>query len=44
VGIALLLFCDRIGLDLVEAIREKMALNRRSYPVEESRGRWERPS
>ncbi len=44
VGIALLLFCDRIGLDLIGAIKDKMALNRRSYPVEESRGRWERPS
>jgi NTP pyrophosphatase (non-canonical NTP hydrolase) len=44
VGIALLLFCDRIGLDLIDAIKEKMALNRRNYPVEESRGRWERPS
>jgi NTP pyrophosphatase (non-canonical NTP hydrolase) len=43
VGIALLLFCDRIGLDLIEAIRDKMALNRRNYPIEESRGRWERP-
>ncbi|MFQ5882746.1 MAG: nucleotide pyrophosphohydrolase [Candidatus Methylomirabilales bacterium] len=43
VGIALLLFCDRIGLDLVGVIKEKMALNRRNYPIEESRGRWERP-
>src|SRR3990170_4575574 len=44
VGIALLLFCDRISLDLIDAIREKMALNRGNYPVEESRGRWQRPS
>lgn len=44
VGIALLLFCDRIGLDLIDAIREKIALNRQNYPVEQSRGRWERPS
>ena len=44
VGIALLLFCDRIGLDLIEAIKEKMAANRQNYPVEQSRGRWERPS
>lgn len=44
VGIALLLFCDRIGLDLIDEIRAKMALNRRHYPVEQSRGRWERPS
>ena len=44
VGIALLLFCDRIGLDLIEAIRLKTAANRHNYPVEQSRGRWERPS
>jgi NTP pyrophosphatase (non-canonical NTP hydrolase) len=44
VGIALLLFCDRVGLDLFDAIKAKMALNRRNYPVEESRGRWERPA
>jgi len=43
VGIALLLFCDRIGLDLIDAIREKTTLNRRNYPVEQSRGRWRRP-
>jgi NTP pyrophosphatase (non-canonical NTP hydrolase) len=43
VGIALLLLCDRIGLDLIDAIRDKMVLNRRSYPVDQSRGRWQRP-
>ena len=43
VGIALLLFCDRIGLDLIDAMKAKMDLNRRNYPVELSRGRWERP-
>ena len=43
VAIALLLFCDRIGLDLIEAIDGKMARNRDNYPVEESRGRWQRP-
>ncbi len=42
VGIALLLFCDRIGVDLLEAIREKMKTNRRNYPVEEARGKAER--
>jgi NTP pyrophosphatase (non-canonical NTP hydrolase) len=44
VGIALLLFCDRISLDLIDAIRQKITLNRRNYPVEQSRGRWQRPS
>jgi NTP pyrophosphatase (non-canonical NTP hydrolase) len=43
VGIALLLLCDRIGLDLIDAIRQKLELNRRSYPVDQSRGRWQRP-
>jgi len=43
VGIGLLLFCDRVGIDLVEAMREKIALNRRNYPVERSRGRPGRP-
>jgi len=44
VGIALLLFCDRISLDLIDAIRGKITLNRRNYPLEQSRGRWQRPS
>ncbi len=44
VAIALLLFCDRIDLDLIEGIEETMAVNRQNYPVEQSRGRWERPS
>ncbi len=44
VGIALLLFCDRIGLDLINAIQEKMARNRENYPADRSRGRWERPT
>lgn len=43
VGIALLLFCDRVGIDLVNAMKDKIALNRRNYPVEKSRGRSERP-
>ena len=43
VGIALLLFCDRIGIDLVDAITKKVAVNRQHYPVEESRGRFDRP-
>ncbi len=43
VGIALLLFCDRIGIDLIETIREKMVTNRKNYPVELSRGKSERP-
>ena len=44
VGIALLLFCDRIGLDLFRAIEEKMVVNRRNYPAALSRGHAERPN
>ena len=43
VGIALVLLCDRIGLDLVAAMRDKLARNRAKYPVETSRGRADRP-
>jgi NTP pyrophosphatase (non-canonical NTP hydrolase) len=43
VGIALLLLCDRIGVDLFEAVRSKLERNRARYPVEASRGRAERP-
>jgi NTP pyrophosphatase (non-canonical NTP hydrolase) len=43
VGIALLLLCDRIGLDLPQAIADKLARNAARYPVETSRGRAERP-
>jgi len=43
VGIALLLLCDRIGLDLGDAIQHKLARNAERYPVEASRGRAERP-
>lgn len=43
VGIALLLFCDRLGVDLIEAMRQKIEVNRRNYPVGESRGYRERP-
>jgi dCTP diphosphatase len=42
VGIALLLLCDRIGVDPVEAMRDKLALNRTKYPVETARGRAEK--
>src|SRR3954471_14155622 len=43
VGLALLLLCDRIGLDPVEAMRAKLAANRAKYPVETSRGRADKP-
>jgi NTP pyrophosphatase (non-canonical NTP hydrolase) len=43
VGIALLLLCDRIGLDLTQAMEAKIATNAARYPAEASRGRSERP-
>ena len=44
VGIALLLLCDRTGIDLQSAMRDKLARNRARYPVELSRGRAARPT
>ena len=43
VGIALLLLCDRTGIDLGDAIAAKLAKNRGRYPVETARGKAERP-
>lgn len=43
VGIALVLLCDRIGLDLPQAMADKLARNAERYPVAASRGRAERP-
>jgi dCTP diphosphatase len=44
VGIALVLLCDRTGIDLQTAMREKLAKNRDRYPVEMSRGHAARPT
>jgi len=43
VGIALMLLCDRTGIDLQTAMRDKLARNRERYPVEYSKGRATRP-
>src|SRR3954452_22835941 len=43
VGIALVLLCDRIGLDLPQAMTDKLAGNAERYPVATSRGRADRP-
>jgi dCTP diphosphatase len=43
VGIALLLLCDRTGIDLGTAMRDKLVRNRERYPVELARGRAARP-
>jgi dCTP diphosphatase len=42
VGIALLLLCDRIGIDLAEAMTAKLEMNRAKYPAERVRGRADR--
>ena len=39
VAIALLLFCDRSGIDLLDAVEAKIEVNGGRYPVEASRGR-----
>jgi dCTP diphosphatase len=44
VGIALLLLCDRIGIDLAQAMAAKLELNRRRYPADQVRGRADRPA
>jgi NTP pyrophosphatase (non-canonical NTP hydrolase) len=41
VAITLLMLCDRVGFDLGDAIRAKMAKNRAKYPVDRVRGRHE---
>ena len=42
VGITLLLLCDRIGVDLINAIQAKIIVNGKNYPAEKARGRRER--
>jgi NTP pyrophosphatase (non-canonical NTP hydrolase) len=43
VAIALLLFCDRTGIDLVSAAERKLEVNAENYPVDLSRSRSARP-
>ena len=43
VAIALLLFCDRAGIDLLPAVEAKIARNAEKYPVERSRGHARTP-
>ncbi len=40
VAITLMMFCDRVGIDLGEAMRRKMQVNRAKYPVDEARGKF----
>jgi NTP pyrophosphatase (non-canonical NTP hydrolase) len=43
-AIALLLFCDRAGIDLARVVEEKIAANAAKYPVELSRGHARTPA
>ncbi len=43
VAIALLLFCDRAGIDLLSAIDRKLSINEENYPASASLGKAERP-
>jgi dCTP diphosphatase len=43
VAIALLLFCDRAGIDLASTVRAKIEVNRRNYPIALSHGHSQRP-
>jgi dCTP diphosphatase len=43
VAIALLLFCDRVGIGLVDAIDRKLEINRANYPATRTRGIAHRP-
>lgn len=42
VAIALMLLCDRTGIDLLQAIDEKLEINAEHYPVNSSKGRHSR--
>lgn len=44
VGLSLLMFCERVGIDLVGAMVRKLEINDRNYPVNQSSGRSERPA
>lgn len=43
VAISLLLFCDRIGIDVIAAAEQKLRLNAANYPVANSKGKSDRP-
>ena len=43
VQIAVLLLADRMGVDLAQAVRDKIAVNARNYPPEVVKGSAERP-
>lgn len=42
VGISLLLLCDRIGVNLLDAMSAKIQINESNYPVSEAKGKHSR--
>ncbi len=38
VAVYLLLICDKMGINLLDAVEEKMKLNEKKYPVEKAKG------
>ena len=44
VGIALILLCERTGIDLLGAVERKIELNATNYPVDLVKGKSERPA
>ncbi|MBK6485421.1 MAG: nucleotide pyrophosphohydrolase [Gemmatimonadetes bacterium] len=44
IAIALLLFCERAKIDLLDAIDRKIGLNAHRYPVELAKGHPDRPA
>ena len=44
VGIALILLCERTGIDLLGAIERKVELNATNYPVDLAKGKSDRPA
>lgn len=44
VFMSLLLFCERVGIDLLGAAERKLEINARNYPAALSKGRSERPA
>ena len=44
VGIALVLLCERTGIDLLGAIERKVELNATNYPVDLAKGKSDRPA
>lgn len=43
VAITLLMMADRVDLDVVQCVQQKLVKNRAKYPVERARGRPESP-